>query len=402
MRVTSLVPDAQYQMQQAAQALATADQQVSTGLRVNQLSDDPAASANMVASLAASANVDQYTTNVSSLTSQLQTADSAMSSIVSALNTAITTGTSAANGTTSAANQQAAAAQIEGLLGGIITQGNTSFEGVYIFGGSETSNPPFVAASTTYTSSTGTTAAPLSMATPLTAGDTTTISDATTGQSLVFTASAGDTVATLAAAVSGAVAAGTLSAGTTLTINGSGQLQIGTNNASAGIVVNSNDPALGTMSAVSGTSVPNSYAYVGNGATNNVAIGQGQLVASNVPGSQLLTTGTNVIGSLNQLISAITSSNSTQIQTAVNAVTSALNAFSSVREPMDNTISQLNSQESFLSQEKVTLSSQQSSLVGISLSTAATNLSQAETNNEAVLAAAAKAIPESLLNYLQQ
>lgn len=401
MRVTSLIPDVQYQMQQAAQTLATADQQVSTGLRVNQLSDDPAASANMVTSLAASANVDQYTTNVSSLTSQLQTADSAMSSIVSALNTVVSTGLAAANGTQGTANQQAADAQIQGLLGDIITQGNTSFEGTYIFGGSLTSTPPFVAASTTYTSSVGTTASPISMATPLTAGDTTSVSDATTGKTMVFTASAGDTVATLSAAVSAAVASGTLSAGTTLTINGSGQLQISTNSASAGIVVNSNDPALGTMNAAAGTSVANAYAYVGNGTTNNVAIGQGQTVAANVPGDQLLTTGTNVIGSLNQLINAINSNNSTQIQSAVNAVTSALNSFSSVREPMDNTITQLNSQDSFLSQEKVTLSSQQNSLVGISLSTAATNLSQATTNNDAVLAAAAKAIPESLLNYLQ-
>ena len=60
MRVANMLPDIQYQMQQSQQALATATEQVSTGLRVNQLSDDPAASANMVRSLAYSANVDQY------------------------------------------------------------------------------------------------------------------------------------------------------------------------------------------------------------------------------------------------------------------------------------------------------------------------------------------------------
>lgn len=401
MRVTTLIPDAQYQMQQAAQSLAMAEQQVSTGLRVNQLSDDPAASANMVRSLAVSSQVDQYTANINSLTSQLQTADSAMSSIVNDLNGAITTGIGAASGTESSANRQAAVSQIEGLLSDVVSQGNTSFQGTYLFGGSLTSTPPFVAASTTYTSSTGTATAPIAMTTPLTAGATTTISDATTGKTFVFKASAGDTVATLAAAVSGAVASGTLSAGTTLTINGSGQLQIGTNSPSSGIVVNSNDAALGTMTASSGTSVPNAYAYVGNGSVNTVQVGQSQTVASNVPGDQLLTTGTNVIGSLNQLISAINSNNPAQIGSAVTAITSALNAFSAVREPMDNTISQLNSQESYLSQEMVTLTSEQNSLVGISLSTAATNLSQAELANNAVLAAAAKAIPQSILDYLK-
>src|ERR1035441_2241216 len=113
MRVTNMVPDMQYEMQQSQQALATAIQQVSTGLRVNQPSDDPAASANMVVSLAASANVDQYTSNVSSLLPQMQTADSAISSIVSSLNSALTLGTEGANGTDTS-QRPIIANQIEG------------------------------------------------------------------------------------------------------------------------------------------------------------------------------------------------------------------------------------------------------------------------------------------------
>src|ERR1700733_1652590 len=98
MRVTNMVPDIQYAMQQSQQALSAALQQVSTGLRVNQPSDDPSASANMVVSLAASANVDQYTSNVSSMLPQMQTADSAISQIETSLNTIITLGTSGASG----------------------------------------------------------------------------------------------------------------------------------------------------------------------------------------------------------------------------------------------------------------------------------------------------------------
>ena len=155
MRVTSMLADVQYQMQQSKQALATATQQVSTGLRVNQLSDDPAASANMVISLGVSASVDAYTSNISSALPQMQTADAAISSIVTSLNTAVTLGTSGANGTNSAANKQATAAQVEGVLTSVVAQANTSFQGVFIFGGTESTTPPFVAASTTYTSSKG-------------------------------------------------------------------------------------------------------------------------------------------------------------------------------------------------------------------------------------------------------
>jgi len=400
MRVTNMVPDVQYGMQQSQQALSTALQQISTGLRVNQLSDDPSASANMVTSLAASANVDGYTRNVTSVLPQMQTADSAISSIVTSLNTAITLGSSGATGTSSAADNQALASQVEGVLSSVISQANTSYQGVYVFGGSASSTPPFVAASTTYTSAQGSTAPPLSATLPLTAGSVTTISDASTGKTFTFTVTAGETISNLSAAVASAAAAGTLSAGTTATINATGQLAIGTHSSSNGIVVSSNDPVLGAMTATSGTSVPNAYAYVGNNAVNSVQVGDSMNVATNIPGGQMLTSGPNVIGSLNTLITALNSGSSTQISAATTAISTASNYVGQQRVPLDNTISQLNSQESYLGQEKLTLTTQQTSLVGINLSEAATNLSQAELANSAVLAAAAKVLPETLLNYL--
>jgi flagellar hook-associated protein 3 FlgL len=61
----------------------------------------------------------------------------------------------------------------------------------------------------------------------------------------------------------------------------------------------------------------------------------------------------------------------------------------------------MSSQESYLSQETVTLTSRQTALVGVNMATAATNLSQAELTNSAVLAAAAKVLPQTLLQYLQ-
>jgi flagellin-like hook-associated protein FlgL len=48
----------------------------------------------------------------------------------------------------------------------------------------------------------------------------------------------------------------------------------------------------------------------------------------------------------------------------------------------------------------VNLQSQQTTLVGADMAQAATTLSQAETANSAALAAAAKVLPLTLLNYL--
>jgi len=401
MRVTNMVPDIQYAMQQSQTALSAALQQVSTGLRVNQPSDDPAAAAKMVVSLAASANVDQYTSNISSVLPQMQTADSAISSVVTSLNSALTAGTSGATGTESAANRQVLATQVASDLTSVIAEANTSFQGAYVFGGSASSTPPFVAASTSYTSAQGTVASPLTFATPLTAGSVTSISDATTGDTMTFTAAAGDTIATLQAKISSAVSAGTLAAGTSATIDAAGHLSIATNTSTAGIVVSSNDAAFGSMAATPGTQVANAYAYVGNSNQNWVQVGDSMNVATNVPGNQLFTSGTNAIASLNGLITALQSGTSAQIGAAATAVSTALNAVSQQRVPLDNTISQLNDQESYLGQDTVTLTTQQTALVGVNIADAATNLSQAELTNSAVLAAAAKVLPQTLLDFLK-
>jgi flagellar hook-associated protein 3 FlgL len=400
MRVANMVPDMQYAVQQSQQALSVALQQVSTGLRVNQPSDDPAASASMVISLASSANVDQYTSNVSATQSQMQTADAAINSVVTSLNTAVTVASAGSTGTSSAANDQALAAQAQGILSSVISQANTSFQGVYVFGGSASDKPPFVAASTTYTSQKGSAAVPLSTTSPLTAGSVTIVNDASTGKAFSFTATAGDTIATLASAISGAVAAGTLSLGTTATINAKGELAVSSNSGTHGIVVSSNDAVLGSMRAGFGTEVSNAYAYVGNSTVNSVQVGDSTTVATNVPGDQLFTSGANVIGSLNGLITALQTGNSATVAGAASAVSTALSYVSQQRVPLDNTISQLSDQDSFLGQETVTLTTRQTALVGVNLATAATSLSQAELDNTAVLAAASKVLPETLLNYL--
>jgi flagellin-like hook-associated protein FlgL len=283
----------------------------------------------------------------------------------------------------------------------VIANANTAYQGVYVFGGTASTTQPFVAASTTYTSSQGSAASPLASTSALTAGSVTTISDATTGESMTFKAAAGDTIATLQSAIASAVSTGTLSAGTTAAINANGQLSIGSNSNTTGIVVNSDDEALGSITAVASTKVANAYAYVGNSSVNTVQVGDSLSVVTNISGSQLLTSGTNAIGALTGLITALQSGTTTDIGTATAAVSAALNAVGQQRIPIDNTISQLNSQESYLSQETLTLTTAQTSLVGANLADAATNLSNAEIDNSAVLAAAAKAMPENLLKYLQ-
>jgi flagellar hook-associated protein 3 FlgL len=134
-----------------------------------------------------------------------------------------------------------------------------------------------------------------------------------------------------------------------------------------------------------------------------VTVGDHLSVDVNVPGSQIFSDPTNnVLGSLSSLVAALKSGTSSDIATATSAVDSALSFVGQQQTVYGNAETQLNSQNTFLQQDTVTLSTQENNLIGVNMATAATQLSHAEVDNSAALAAAAKVLPNSLLNYLSQ
>ena len=138
-----ITPDLLASIEQAQQNQQTAIEQMSTGRSVNNLSDNPAAAAALVGNNALSSEIDQFLTNVSDVQGKLQTADSALSSATQLLTTAITVGAQGANGTLSDSDRQALAQQVQGLQQQMLGLANTAYEGVYIFGGTNVSAPPF-------------------------------------------------------------------------------------------------------------------------------------------------------------------------------------------------------------------------------------------------------------------
>jgi flagellar hook-associated protein 3 FlgL len=138
-----ITPDLLASIEQAQQNQQTAIQQMSTGRSVNNLSDNPAAAAGLVGNNALSSENDQFLTNVSDVQGKLQTADSALSNATQLLTTAITVGAQGANGTLSASDRQALAQQVQGLQQQMLGLANTAYEGVYVFGGTNVSAPPF-------------------------------------------------------------------------------------------------------------------------------------------------------------------------------------------------------------------------------------------------------------------
>jgi flagellar hook-associated protein 3 FlgL len=131
-----------------AQNVQTSIAQLSSGLRVNLPSDDPAAAATNLRSVAASAAVDRYTTNSDAVLVHNQMADSILSNVVQTLTQAVGLGTEGANGSLTQQDRSAAATQVQALLQQVVMDANTKYNGSSLFSGTSTTADAFVADST--------------------------------------------------------------------------------------------------------------------------------------------------------------------------------------------------------------------------------------------------------------
>ena len=132
---------------QAAQQELTS--QLSSGVRVNSLSQDAVSAGENVLLLNQIQQDDSFTLSSSMVTGKLQVADSALGSVVSQLTQAISLATAANNGTMNASNVESISNQIAGILGEVTTLANTSYQGQFIFAGGQTSAAPFTTSNAT-------------------------------------------------------------------------------------------------------------------------------------------------------------------------------------------------------------------------------------------------------------
>ncbi len=117
--------------------------ELSSGVRVTSISQDPLASGENVLLLNQIQQDDSFTQSSSLVIGQLQVADSALGSVVTQLTQAISLATSANNGTLDASDVQSVGNQIAGILAEVQSLANTSYQGQYIFAGGQTSMAPF-------------------------------------------------------------------------------------------------------------------------------------------------------------------------------------------------------------------------------------------------------------------
>ncbi len=117
--------------------------ELSSGVRVTSLSQDPVAAGENVLLLNQIQRDDSFTQSSSLVQGQLQVGDSALGGVISQLTQAISLATGASNGTLNQSQIQAVSNELAGIRDEVTSLANTSYQGQYIFGGSQTATAPF-------------------------------------------------------------------------------------------------------------------------------------------------------------------------------------------------------------------------------------------------------------------
>lgn len=128
------------QTQVTEQQLST---ELSSGLGVTTIGQNPVAASQNAQLLNQIGVEDSFTQSSNLALGMLNVTDSALGSVVTQLNQAISLATQGSNGTLSSSQLLSISNQLAGIRDEVLSLANTSYQGQYVFGGSQASTPPF-------------------------------------------------------------------------------------------------------------------------------------------------------------------------------------------------------------------------------------------------------------------
>lgn len=123
--------------------LNTVEQQVETGQQLTTPGQNPTATAIVLPLQQQLASQTQYQNNLTVDASLLQSTDSALQGVSTAVSQANSLLLSGLGTTSTASENQALASQVSTIIQGLVNTANTTFQGQYLFGGSNTQTAPF-------------------------------------------------------------------------------------------------------------------------------------------------------------------------------------------------------------------------------------------------------------------
>ena len=127
-------------IQQRAQL---AQQQMTTGLKINAVSDAPDQIATLYQTRSELSETQQIDTNLSRVQTEVNTAESTLNSAVSLVERAQTLASQGETGTATPQTRQDVAGELGGILQQLVSAANTTVDGRYIFAGDSDQQPPY-------------------------------------------------------------------------------------------------------------------------------------------------------------------------------------------------------------------------------------------------------------------
>jgi flagellar hook-associated protein 3 FlgL len=127
-----------------------AQQEVSTGRRINHASDDADGAARAVRLRGQLAGIERQGQNADAASSWLEATESSLGEVSSILQRVRELSVQASSSTLSASNRGAIADEIDQLIESVRDQANTQLDGRYLFSGAQTTTRPYAAGSDAY------------------------------------------------------------------------------------------------------------------------------------------------------------------------------------------------------------------------------------------------------------
>jgi flagellar hook-associated protein 3 FlgL len=128
---------------------AQTQRQLSSGYQIQDASDSPSQTPELIGLGSTLASVEAYQTNLTRVQAEASSADQALSSAVSLIESATTDAAQGANTTATVAEQQNLATEVQSIQQQLVSIANTTVEGRYIFGGDQDQTAPYSAVTAT-------------------------------------------------------------------------------------------------------------------------------------------------------------------------------------------------------------------------------------------------------------
>jgi flagellar hook-associated protein 3 FlgL len=130
-------------LNQSSSMINNLTSELSSGLSIQSLQDNPVAVAQSTLLASQIEQADTFVQSATGVGSMMQVADSTLGDVVTQINQALSLAVEANNGTQNASNNASVAQSLSGILSEVVSLANTSYQGQYLFSGSQGSVQPF-------------------------------------------------------------------------------------------------------------------------------------------------------------------------------------------------------------------------------------------------------------------